>query len=91
MSLAAARTAIRLGLSVALIEKYRLGGNSLDTGSIPSKTIIRTAKVYATTHRADEFGAPASAELPADFHKKFLVAGFACVYLGPNVLPDFAN
>ena len=65
--LVAARTAIRLGLSVALIEKYRLGGNSLDTGSIPSKTIIRTARVYATTHRAEEFGAPVSTELPADF------------------------
>jgi len=67
--LVAARTAIRLGLSVALIEKYRLGGGSLDTGSIPSKTIIRTAKVYATTHRAEEFGAPVSTELPADFLK----------------------
>ena len=65
----AARTAVRLGLSVALIEKYRLGGGSLDTGSIPSKTIIRTAAVYATTHRAQEFGAPVSSELPADFLK----------------------
>lgn len=67
--LVAARTAIRLGLSVALIEKYRLGGNSLDSGSIPSKTLIRTARVYATTHRAEEFGAPAATELPADFLK----------------------
>jgi pyruvate/2-oxoglutarate dehydrogenase complex dihydrolipoamide dehydrogenase (E3) component len=67
--LVAARTAIRLGLSVALIERYRLGGGSLDTGSIPSKTIIRTASVYATTHRAQEFGAPVSIELPADFLK----------------------
>ena len=65
--LVAARTAIRLGLSVALIEKYRLGGISLDTGSIPSKSIIRTAGVYATTHRAQEFGAPVSPEMPADF------------------------
>ena len=67
--LSAAQTAIRLGLSVALVERNRLGGNSLNTGSVPSKTVVRTARVYATTHRAEEYGAPVSTELPADFLK----------------------
>ena len=67
--LSAAQAAIRLGLSVALVERNRLGGNSLNTGSVPSKTVVRTARVYATTHRAEEYGAPVSTELPADFLK----------------------
>lgn len=45
--LAAAEAAARLGFSVALIERNRLGGNSLNAGSVPSKAIIRTARFVA--------------------------------------------
>ena len=65
--LAAAEWAIRLGLRVALIERHRLGGDSLNTGTVPSKAIIRTAGVRVITPRAEEFGAPASPDLPVDF------------------------
>ena len=65
--LAAADWAIRLGLRVALVERHRLGGNSLHTGTIPSKAIIRTAGVHAIMPRAEEFGAPPAHELPVDF------------------------
>ena len=44
--LAAAESAARLGFSVVLIERNRLGGNSLNAGSVPSKAIIRSAHVY---------------------------------------------
>ena len=39
------------GLSVALIEKARLGGVCLNEGCIPSKTLLNSAK-YATDHSA---------------------------------------
>ena len=42
--LAAARAARELGLSVALIERHWLGGNSLNVGSIPSKSMIRSGR-----------------------------------------------
>src|SRR5271163_993762 len=45
--LAAAEFARRQGRSVALIERHYLGGNSLNSGSIPSKAIIRDARVRA--------------------------------------------
>jgi len=42
--LAAAQLAARQGLSVALLERHRLGGNSLNSGSVPSKTLIGAAR-----------------------------------------------
>jgi pyruvate/2-oxoglutarate dehydrogenase complex dihydrolipoamide dehydrogenase (E3) component len=63
----AAETAIRAGFRVALIERKRLGGNSLNAGSIPSKAVIRTANVYAQMHDADAFGAPMPTEPAVDF------------------------
>ena len=65
--LAAAEWAIRLGLRVALIERHRLGGDSLNTGTVPSKAIIRTAGVRMIMPRAEEYGAPASPDPPVDF------------------------
>jgi pyruvate/2-oxoglutarate dehydrogenase complex dihydrolipoamide dehydrogenase (E3) component len=56
--LAAAAEAIDRGLSVALIERARLGGNSLNAGSIPSKTIVASARIFGTAHHARELGAP---------------------------------
>ena len=65
--LAAAESAARLGFSVALIERNRMGGNSLNVGSVPSKAIIRTARVYGTMQDAEEFGAPVPNEPALDF------------------------
>jgi pyruvate/2-oxoglutarate dehydrogenase complex dihydrolipoamide dehydrogenase (E3) component len=42
--LAAARTARELGRSVALVERHWLGGNSLNVGSIPSKSIVHSGR-----------------------------------------------
>jgi pyruvate/2-oxoglutarate dehydrogenase complex dihydrolipoamide dehydrogenase (E3) component len=65
--LAAAEFARRQGRSVALIERDRLGGNSLNFGSIPSKAIIRAAKVLSAVRDEEQFGvAPADKPL-ADF------------------------
>ncbi len=67
--LAAAELAARLGFSVALIERNRLGGNSLNVGSVPSKAIIRTARVFEAMRDAEEFGAPIPSEPAVDFLK----------------------
>lgn len=53
--LVAADAAIELGRSVALIERGRLGGNSLNVGSIPSKAIIRAGRLCASVRDAVEF------------------------------------
>ncbi|MFT5588028.1 MAG: pyruvate/2-oxoglutarate dehydrogenase complex dihydrolipoamide dehydrogenase (E3) component [Bradyrhizobium sp.] len=41
---------------VALIERHQLGGDCLNTGCVPSKALIRSAKVMSHIGRAHEFG-----------------------------------
>jgi pyruvate/2-oxoglutarate dehydrogenase complex dihydrolipoamide dehydrogenase (E3) component len=65
--LAAAESAARLGHSVALIERSRFGGNSLNTGSIPSKAIIGTTRLFAAMRHGGEYGAPSSSQPSTDF------------------------
>jgi dihydrolipoamide dehydrogenase len=52
----AAFEAARLGASVTLIERERLGGTCLNWGCIPTKTILRSAHIVADTRSAGEFG-----------------------------------
>jgi len=48
---------------VALIEKHRMGGDCLNTGCVPSKALIRSARLLSHIARAKEFGiGSASAE-----------------------------
>src|SRR5690606_30959295 len=41
---------------VTLVEKHRMGGDCLNTGCVPSKTLIRSARLVAELRRAGEFG-----------------------------------
>ncbi|MDP2282973.1 MAG: FAD-dependent oxidoreductase, partial [Pseudohongiella sp.] len=41
---------------VILIEKHKMGGDCLNTGCVPSKTLISSAKVAETIRQADTFG-----------------------------------
>jgi dihydrolipoamide dehydrogenase len=52
----AAIRASQLGLKTAIVEKGKLGGTCLHKGCIPSKALLRSAEVYATTKRGEEFG-----------------------------------
>ena len=54
--LVAAIGAAGLGAKVALIERHLLGGDCLNVGCVPSKTVIRSAKVLGEIARAGEFG-----------------------------------
>jgi pyruvate/2-oxoglutarate dehydrogenase complex dihydrolipoamide dehydrogenase (E3) component len=65
--LSAAEFARRQGRSVALVERYRLGGNSLNSGSIPSKAIIRAARVLSSLRDDEEYGAAAFERPATDF------------------------
>lgn len=41
---------------VALIEKEKMGGDCLNTGCVPSKALIKSAKIVHLNKRASEFG-----------------------------------
>ena len=41
---------------VTLIEKHRMGGDCLNTGCVPSKALIRSAKLLSHIQRSPEFG-----------------------------------
>ena len=41
---------------VTLVEKHKMGGDCLNTGCVPSKALIRSAKFLSHTQRAKEFG-----------------------------------
>ena len=51
---------------VTLVEKYRMGGDCLNTGCVPSKALIRSAKLLSHMARSKEFGI-ASARAEFDF------------------------
>ena len=65
--LTAAAGAAQFGAKTLLIEKAdRLGGDCLHFGCVPSKTLIRTAGVWALARRSAEFGLPVLALPPVD-------------------------
>jgi pyruvate/2-oxoglutarate dehydrogenase complex dihydrolipoamide dehydrogenase (E3) component/uncharacterized membrane protein YdjX (TVP38/TMEM64 family) len=45
---------------VTLIEKHKMGGDCLNTGCVPSKALIRSAKLLSQIARSREFGIEAS-------------------------------
>ena len=52
----AAIRAAQLGLKAAIVERDALGGICLNWGCIPTKALLRSAEIYETLHRLDEFG-----------------------------------
>jgi pyruvate/2-oxoglutarate dehydrogenase complex dihydrolipoamide dehydrogenase (E3) component len=68
--LVAAHGAAALGAKVALVERGLLGGDCLNVGCVPSKTLIRTARLYAEMRDAGHYGA----QVPADIRVHFPAA-----------------
>ncbi len=58
---ASALYAHNFGLSVALVEKERVGGTCLIRGCVPAKTWLEAAEVFATVSAAADFGVHTSA------------------------------
>ena len=46
----------KLGKKAALVEKYRIGGDCLWTGCVPSKALLKAAKVANYTRNAEKYG-----------------------------------
>ncbi|MBD2362954.1 mercuric reductase [Anabaena sp. UHCC 0399] len=53
---AAGAAGLGLGLKVALIEKHLMGGDCLNVGCVPSKTVIRSARVVGEIWNAKSLG-----------------------------------
>lgn len=52
----AAIKAAQLGAKVAVVEKDKLGGVCLNWGCIPTKTLLKTAKLYKDILKAESYG-----------------------------------
>ncbi len=70
--LIAAHGAAALGAKVALVERELLGGDCLNIGCVPSKAIIRTARLVEEMRTAERYGAQAfpdqvAADIRVDF------------------------
>ena len=63
----AAYAAAALGASVALVEHNLFGGNCLNIGCVPSKSLIRTSRVYAEMRNAEQYGVQRPADIQVDF------------------------
>lgn len=64
--LKAARTAAKLGRTVALAEERELGGECFWAGCVPTKAMVRAAQVWHTVRHSSEFGIHATVDR-ADF------------------------
>lgn len=53
---AAGAAGLGLGLKVALIERHLMGGDCLNVGCVPSKTIIRSARTIGELWQSQELG-----------------------------------
>lgn len=56
---ATALRAAQLGLSVALVEKGKLGGTCLHNGCIPTKALLHAAEIADQTRESEQFGVKA--------------------------------
>lgn len=66
--LSAASVSARLGARTLLIEKEpELGGDCLHFGCVPSKTLIRSSRVYHLMKSSEDYGLPGGTVPPVDF------------------------
>ncbi|MBD2434919.1 MULTISPECIES: mercuric reductase [Fischerella] len=64
---AAGAAGLGLGLKVALIEKHLMGGDCLNVGCVPSKCMIRSARVVGEMWNARDFGVNIPRHIDVDF------------------------
>lgn len=89
--LVAARFAAQLGAKVALIEKSRIGGDCTWTGCVPSKALLKVAKVAHEIRTASRYGIRASSpEIKMPSVRQYVRGAIASVYQfeSPEVLAE---
>jgi pyruvate/2-oxoglutarate dehydrogenase complex dihydrolipoamide dehydrogenase (E3) component len=64
---AAGAAGLEIGLKVALVERNLMGGDCLNFGCIPSKCVIRSARVMGEVRRAESLGIKIPAGIEVDF------------------------
>ncbi len=72
----------KVGARVALIEKHLMGGDCLNTGCVPSKTLLASAKVAHLFRNAERFGLRGSVEV--DFARVMEQVQEAIARIAPN-------
>jgi pyruvate/2-oxoglutarate dehydrogenase complex dihydrolipoamide dehydrogenase (E3) component len=65
--LVTAAASAALGARIALVERHRMGGDCLNTGCVPSKTVIRAARVVGELRDAAALGVKVPAGVTIDF------------------------
>ncbi len=65
--LVCAAGAAGLGAKVALIERHQMGGDCLNVGCVPSKGLIRSARVVSDARAGAAFGVTGTENAQADF------------------------
>jgi pyruvate/2-oxoglutarate dehydrogenase complex dihydrolipoamide dehydrogenase (E3) component len=65
--LVAASGAAGMGAKVALVERHLLGGDCLNVGCVPSKSVIRSSKVLGEVMRAADLGVTLPGGVDIDF------------------------
>lgn len=61
-----------LGARAALLEKHRMGGDCLNYGCVPSKALLKAAKVAQTVRTADTYGIRGAGPLPDQDLKRIM-------------------
>jgi dihydrolipoamide dehydrogenase len=59
----------RMGAKIAVVEKHKLGGVCYNYGCIPTKTLLKNAKLYEEILSSDKFGINLKGEIIVDWHK----------------------
>jgi pyruvate/2-oxoglutarate dehydrogenase complex dihydrolipoamide dehydrogenase (E3) component len=60
---------VAAGKSVAIIERQKFGGTCVNTGCIPTKTLIASAYAAHVARRGAEFGFAANGDVPVDMKR----------------------
>lgn len=64
---AAGAAGLGLGLKVALVERYLMGGDCLNVGCVPSKCVIRSSRVVADMRSSRSYGIQPPENIDIDF------------------------
>lgn len=65
--LVAAAGAAGVGAKVALIERHLMGGDCLNLGCVPSKSLIKSARIAEHSRRTESFGVKIDGNVSIDF------------------------